>query len=172
MTSFSFFSLISWFFWQFPDGAWVVRTTKKTMSPFWRFYCPPQKKDLLLRRRWTAVKKAQAEANPKLGVKLRSGPIKLRKTSLIPCLFLSCVLFSSGLLSLSPVWGNWGQVAWAVWATLPIALQIFTGYWCPEIAALKRIVYSQPGFFSSALQMWLSSSLSLTKWMVLSEGRR
>jgi hypothetical protein len=31
--------------------------------------------------------------------------------------------------------------------------KIFTGYWYPEIAALKRIVYSQPGFFSSALEM-------------------
>jgi hypothetical protein len=26
-------------------------------------------------------------------------------------------------------------------------------YWYPEIAGLKRIVYSQPGFFSSALEM-------------------
>jgi hypothetical protein len=139
------------------------------------FIAPPPKKDLLLRRRWTAVKKVQAEANPKLGVKLRSGPIKLRKTSLIPCLFLSCVLFSSGLLSLSPVWGNWGQVAWAVWATLPIALKYLQATGVLKIAALKRIVYSQPGFFSSALQMWLSSSLSLTKlngWCwVREEGR-
>jgi hypothetical protein len=31
--------------------------------------------------------------------------------------------------------------------------KIFTGYWYPEIAGLKRIVYSQPGFFSSALEM-------------------
>jgi hypothetical protein len=31
--------------------------------------------------------------------------------------------------------------------------KIFTGYWYPEIATLKRIIYSQPGFFSSALEM-------------------
>jgi hypothetical protein len=52
---------------------------------------PPQKKTCFWGEYKHSSQEGTGEANPKLGVKLRSGPIKLRKTSLIPCLFYGLV---------------------------------------------------------------------------------
>jgi hypothetical protein len=93
------------------------------------------------------------EANPKLGVKLRSGPTKLRKTCLIPCFFfVLCTVFIL-TSEFVPSLGKLGPSSLGSLGYFTYNSKIFTGYWYPEIAALKRIVHSQPGFFSSALEM-------------------